>query len=539
MLRSLSAVLLFASLSISVSAQVIHVTSQSDFDRLRSSIDSLGSGSIRVQFEPGTYFFKERQLEFRNWIRPGLDLILEGNGSVLIPAGTDFVLNEENGRSIAYDQDFSTDDGFVSLSKMEPVVLRDRVKGALTQPLPIDLRKKLYCIRCREPDLTEEEAADTYILLTQWYMGAVYKVQKIRNGWLYFHADKKYGTKLYEELRYGRCRPRYILYNQRSDEHPSIVAGQLSSPADDLLHRCEHSNLLRMVSCEIKSFRMEGFHFLGNRASEYLMRFDNVTADSLVVADCRFDGIRSDVVRVYGTDHFRFRNNVMEHCFLRGFYADFRSHDVVVRDNRFIDHGLMLTSVPAVYCQSQGFLITDNYFEDFSYSAIGLGTHYTESDQPFTAGIVENNEICQSEAFRRKPMRGLVDSGAIYVWTQSKDLIIRHNYIHDISGPHGNRGILCDDGAVNVRIYDNLILNIDNNSYCIDLRKRYSVERKEISRIRRVNVGNRMDGNWVDGRVRFHIRRGDSTAFRGKNVILGKGYEREKVLRQWNEGKKD
>lgn len=520
-------------------AQTIRVESQRDFDRLRSSIDSVGNGEVRVRFAPGTYYYREKHLDFLNVQRPGLDLSLEGNGAVLIPAGTDFVLNEGNGRTVPYDGEFSTDDGFVSLTRMEPVALRDSVKRALTHPLPVNLWKKMFCIRCREADLTEAEAADTYLILTQWYVGAVYKVHRIRNGWLYFYADRKYGTKLHEELRYGRCLPRYVLYNQRSEEHPYLLAGRLHAPDDDVLHRCEHSNFVRMAGTRIKAFRMDGFRFVGNRASEYLLRFDHVKADSLIVSGCRFEGIRSDVVRVYETDRFRFRNNVLEHCYLQGFYSNYGARDIEVRNNRFIDHGLMLSTAPAVYCQSRGFVVADNYFEDFSYSAIGLGTHFTETDEPMTAGIVENNEIWQTERFRRKPMRVLVDSGAIYVWTQNKDLVIRHNYIHDISGPHGNRGILCDDGAMNVTVRDNLILNIDHNSYCIDLRRRYSVERRKNSRVSRVNVGNRMEGNWVDGRVRFHVRKGDSTAFRGENVDLGKDYDREEVYRRWKEGGKE
>ena len=533
-MRRILTILLLAC-ALPVSARTIRVGSQHDFDRLRSSIDSVGTGEIRVQFEPGTYYYRERHLDFLNLTDPGLDLTLEGNGAVLIAEGTDFVLNGENGRTMPYDRAFSTDDGFVSLTRMAPVALRDSVKLALTHPFPVNLGKKLYCIRCREADLSEEDAADTYIILTQWYVGAVYKVHRIKNGWLTFYADRDYGTKLYEELRYGRCLPRYILYNQRSDEHPTVVAGVLSAPADDILHRCENSSFLRIAGCRIKAFRMDGFHFLGNCASDHLLRFDNVRADSLVVSGCRFEGIRSHVVRVYDSDHFRFRDNVMLHCYLRGFHANYEAHDIEVRNNRFIDHGLMMSSAPAVYVQSQGFVVADNYFEDFSYSAIGLGTHFTESEVPLTVGIVENNEICQTEAFRRRPMRVLVDSGAIYVWTQNKDLTIRHNYIHDISGHHGNRGILCDDGAMNVTVCDNLILAIDNDSYCIDLRKRYSIGRSKKSRVRRVNVGNKMWGNWIDGRIRFHVRKEDEDSFKDENVILKKGYDRDEVYRQWKE----
>ena len=132
-------------------------------------------------------------------------------------------------------------------------------------------------------------------------------------------------------------------------------------------------------------------------------------------------------------------------------------------------------------------------------------------------------------------MATLIDSGAIYVWTQNRGTVIRHNYIHDISGAHGNRGILCDDGVVNTSIFDNLILGIDHNSYCIDLRRRYAVERKRNSFIRRVNVGNKCGGNVVDGRTRFHIRKGDPDSSREADVHLPKGYDRESVYREWKQ----
>ena len=44
------------------------------------------------------------------------------------------------------------------------------------------------------------------------------------------------------------------------------------------------------------------------------------------------------------------------------------------------------------------------------------------------------------------------------------------------------------------------------NYYCIDLRLCPEVEKNPLSRIRRVNVGNRMEGNDVDGKVRFENR---------------------------------
>ena len=536
MIRPL-ALLLFAMLySVPVTGQTLVVDSQDSFDRLRAAIDSVAAVSpeeVHVRFSEGTYYFREKHLDFTGFDHPELRLTLEGNDATLIAAGKDFVLDGSNGRRIPYAKDFSTEDGFVSLTRMETMDLRDSVKQAFTHPIPVNPFKKLYCLRCREQDLSEQDAKDAYIIFTQWYVGAVYKVKRIRNGWLYFYADRKYQTLLYEELRYGRCNPRYILYNQRSDWHPSVLAGVLESPSDETVHRCETANFLTLDQARLRSFRMEGFRFLGNRDRDALLRFDSVQADSLVISGCRFKGIKSHAVLVGSTDRFRFRKNRFDRCYLRGVHADYRCRDVEITDNFFRDHGMMLSTAPAVYCQADGFLVADNVFEDFSYCAIGLGTHYVESDKPYTAGIVERNEIYQTEGFRKKPMRVLVDSGAIYVWTLNKDLVIRNNFVHDISGPHGNRGILCDDGAMNVTVHGNLVLNVDHNSCRIDLRMNHSVERKKACPVRHVNVGNKMWGNWVDGRVRFDVRKGDPGSFRGDNVVLAPGYDREEVYRRW------
>ena len=95
-----------------------------------------------------------------------------------------------------------------------------------------------------------------------------------------------------------------------------------------------------------------------------------------------------------------------------------------------------------------------------------------------------------------------MDSGAIYTWTINKNVVIRKNYIHDIGGYKDNRGIFCDDGTVNVHILENRVLRIAN-SYCIDLRRVPKVAKDPKSYVKKVNVGNRLEGNVVDGKVRF------------------------------------
>lgn len=109
-----------------------------------------------------------------------------------------------------------------------------------------------------------------------------------------------------------------------------------------------------------------------------------------------------------------------------------------------------------------------------------------------------------------------MDSGAIYTWTKNDNVIIRNNYIHDYAGAADNRGIFCDDGASNLKIYDNIILNIPN-CYCIDSR----MVKDQNANIHN-NSNNFMANNMVDGGVRF-MGYGDENrnCVKGANIILG------------------
>ena len=134
------------------------------------------------------------------------------------------------------------------------------------------------------------------------------------------------------------------------------------------------------------------------------------------------------------------------------------------------------------------------------------GLHFTAPMKYPASGIIERNEIFQTDSYRKEaPQNLLMDTGAIYVYTQNTSLEIRYNDIHDISGPYDNRGIFCDDGTVNTYIHDNRVTGIAN-SYDIDLRRVLSVETRPDSQIRRVNVGNRIEKNQVDGKIRFEQR---------------------------------
>ena len=480
----------FLALFLSFLGTVVSVTDQASFDCLQERVDSVlrtPVEEVSVEFAPGVYFYREGQLRLCGLDRPDLSVRLSGSGAVLV-AGDD---------GGGYD----LETGYVDMDALEAVDVRDSVRKARSWPVPVLGKKGLYKIRCREPDCPPEAAKGMHIILSQWFKGAVYPVEKIHRGWLYFRRERDYGVGMWTELRFGRCLPRYILCKppRRAD-----------------LHTCRFSNFLTVRESIFRSFAMEDIHFLGNREGDCLVLLDGVKASAVRLSGCRFTGLHSDGIVVKDTDGVEIRNCLFQGDYLGCIRIEGSSREVDVNHNRFIDNGLKMTNAPLVQSMGVDCRIQDNYFEDFSYSAIGVGLHFTVDDRYGTSTLVENNEICMSESFRSGVFRELVDAGAIYIWTQNRGTVVRGNYIHDLAGPHGNRGILADDGVVHVEISGNRVFRIQDG-HCIDLRKCFRIQHRKTSRVSRANVGNRIFNNLVDGRMRVFVRRGDPESYIGGN----------------------
>lgn len=472
---------------------LLPVGSQREFDRLQSDLETVIASAdtlVDVRLAPGVYHFRENHLLLDGIDRPDLHLRISGKGAVLVAAST--------GR------DYHLDKGYVDLDAREPVDIREPVRKAGCWPVPVPFRRGLYMVRCDEPDRNEDEVEGWHIILSQWFKGAVYPVEKIRRGWLFFRKDRDYGTGMWSELRFGRCLPRYILC------YPPVRTD---------LHACGTSSFLAIRDSKLGSVSMDGVAFLGNRAGEPLIRLDRLAARSVRITGCQFSGIRSAVISSEETDHLLVKDCSFRMNYLSCLSVGEGGVDVRIEHNRFLDNGLMMTNAPVVHCQAKDYRIASNYFEDFSYSAVGVGIHYTKPDRFGTSGVVEKNEICMSASFRRGVPRALIDAGAIYVSTGNAQALIRDNDIHDILGPHGNRGIFADDGVVNVEISGNRIFHIWNG-YCIDLRRCYRVGRKPKSKVARPNVGNKVYDNVCDGRMRLFIRKDDPTSLLHNNVTI-------------------
>ena len=455
------------------------VSDQSGFDALSTRLHQAlkGKDDIQVVFLPGVYYFRENHLAIGNVQRPDLTLSFRCQGAVFVPA-------EGNEKS--------WNDMFVDPETLESLELFTPLKQVRRRPEIVNRQTGLCRVRTREEAVPKGKAEDLYLVLTQWFTAQVYPVERIERGSIYFRSEKVTSdgnpwTDPDSDYRFGKVLPRYVLYR------PS------SAPSGS--HRGTSSRFLTVSGSTFKAFSFKGARFVGNGGKDCLIQFYGVDTEGIEMSGCQFEHLHGNAVQVQHTARFNFHHNLLSGLWRTGIIIDYYSPEAVIADNRFEDIGLLMMQDFCIIARGSDFRISGNGFRDFTYSAIGIGTHYRERIPASSSGVVERNELSCTDGFNRY----LMDSGAIYVWTSNKDVTIRDNYIHDIGGYKDNRGIFCDDGTVNVKILNNKILRI-KNSYCIDLRRVASVETDPQSYVKRTNVGNRLAGNTVDGKVRFENR---------------------------------
>lgn len=465
------------------------VQTQKDFDTLQERIDAAyesGESGIDIRLDSTIFFFREKHLSFINRSMPGFAINFTGKGAVIVGESDD--------------SRYDVGKGYVDLEALSDYDSADEVKWAYFWPIKVPFRKDIWCIPVKEPDMSEEEAEDVSIVLSQWFQGKINKVIKISNGWMYFRRDDKSGTGIYTELRYGRCLPRYILCRP---------------PRGNDYHCCSASNFLSVRNSLMGNVSFRNIKFLGNSDGDILIRFNSSVIDSVVVDNCSFEGIRSDVLSLFDTDNLVYKNNSMTRCYRSGVTCDALSDNCRINYSRFVGVGWQMVNNCNVKVQGRGVQVCNNLFEDFTYIGIGIGTHF-KSDNPGADGVICKNELYSSEKFREGAPRMLIDAGAIYCWTRNNGITICDNYIHDISGPHGNRGIFADDGSVNVTICRNLVIDVKCD-YAINLRRVKRITWHAGTKIKRVNVGNKVFDNTYNGRARIYIDPRDTASFAYNN----------------------
>ncbi len=443
----------------------IKIHTQEEFNILNEKIIKAiinGETNIKVIIYTGVYHFREKHLSLNNLTCKDVSITIEGRKAT-ITSESDYCNNTD----IDPWSDMKQLDGLIDV---------------------IDQDKKL-CFVSYTNNLGEISRGDvTKIQVTQWYKAPIYDVTNINENGVYFDVpeltyENRFGNKGYNvnmDFLYGGKNPRFRLFDSSK------------------INNCTANTFLNISNSHIKKLSIKGLSFVGNKEGDGLFVLNDFHTSQVDFEECIFEQMKSTIINAKSTNNVVFgRNLVSKTCgnellFYNG------CQNVFVSRNKFNKCGMSLGNTFCIICHECNYSITDNVFCDFGYCAIGVGVWHGHKKSKYSGGIIERNELYFGpDYFANSWKYMMMDSGAIYVWTQNDNAIIRYNYIHDYSGAGDNRGIFCDDGASNVKIYKNVIINTPNG-YSIDSRM-VKDQRSEFSN----NANNLVAYNVVDNGIRF------------------------------------
>lgn len=489
-------------LSAGARTKEIAIHSQASFDALPTLLYQClydGYEDITIRFDQGTFYFGEKYLFLDGLSFPKTRIRFIGQGTILTGKGEDYRDGDLLERPI--------EAGTGVISESGDVFLWSEVYHADSKVHVVDPEKRLCRLRCKA--LKKNQIGDLsscHILLTEWYLGKMMKVTQVKDGEIYFISDEDTAL-LNADYDYAHKYPRFKLLNTK--EAPFCVLDNKVHLSPDLarVHVCRAGRLFSAHQASFRSLSFEGIIFSGNQDNIYpLLDFTETLTEGVSITRCEFCGLRSKLVQAAYTPHFSFTDNSIHDCYRTGVSA-LKSAKTVIRHNVFHNVGLALSNDFCIVCAGEDYLISDNLISDFGYGGIGVGLHFTIPRKDKITGTVKNNELWYTESyFADYPNHTLMDSGAIYAWTQHDRCVIRDNYIHDYTGMMHNRGIFLDDGASHVIVVNNTIRRVPNG-WSIDSRLVREVETMAGSQVTQANVGVLIHGNKVDGPIRFEKRR--------------------------------
>lgn len=520
--------------TVTIHAALIRVATQQEFDKLGGTILSALAASesvVEVQLSRDTFYYKENHINLAGLSAGRQSLVIHGGGAVLIGKGRAYKNND------IYTWRFDLGAGFVDLDGGDAPLWGDLLYADGLVEI-VDEAKKLCAIPSTQtPDLAAALCGNVYVCLTQWFKSNVYKVSRIEGGKIYFTANdlaynqgyKHYSVNL--DMGYGKQVPRFRLCNLPTapDSLLTIHHNRIHLPGGVArLYECRSTRFLNVNKSRLASVEMDGLTFLGNKDSRNgLLHFLDSRVEQVVVRDCKFEGVRSVVLRADTTDNVSVSRCRFNNCY-RDCVVGYASSNFSVTDNVFCNMGLACNNTFCVRGSGESINISNNEIRDFGYGAIAVGTWWASPKTTVVSGRVSGNHIYFTPSYMAEwAKRLLMDSGAIYLYTQNDDMEVCCNFIHDYTGAHHNCGIFCDDGTLNFNIHTNIILNTPN-SYSIDSRSVLSTENNPRSHTPRVNINNRLTDNIVDGSIRFEGRdiEGANCHFRNNVLLLKAGSEK-------------
>lgn len=509
----------------------IRVRNQRQFENLSNNIiEALNSGkkNILVKFKKGFYYFSDEHLNFINLYYPEVDITFEGKGVTMVPKG--WLLKDGDKVPV----DVNGESCFVDLKNKRVVTSWEDMMYADSPVEVVDVSKKICRIKCDIlTGVKLQENNNAYLALTRWCRCYQYKITKLEDGFVYFYAhdlakDAVLGTKDYNvnyDFSILNKYPRIRICNVTDNASVSIINRKVHlSKGYKALYLGNTSNFCNIKECQFRQLRFKGFSFVGNNANgKALVEFRDLKTLNVEFSDCCFVGQRGRIMFVYKTDNLFFHNNYIADNYEWGIVSEYNSSNTIIENCTFENNGTGLSYARCVSCFGTDYYIGYNTFKNFGYCAISVGLPYGDVLRCSPKGIVEYNHMYYDKQYFVEAWKHtIMDSGAIYIWTQNEGAIIRYNYIHDYTGMVWNRGIFCDDGAHHVAIYGNVVVNIPNSN-SIDSRRVAGTEsaNNNISHSRINNINNVIMYNITDGTINFvGNEKKQNGCVKGLNIIL-------------------
>lgn len=536
-------------LTLFTQADTLRVNTQSEFNALPSDIElaiSRGATTIDVELAPTTFYFKENHFKWSNKQWGGVAINMRGNSTVIKANGINLTDGQDYNRAFHHGYGYTFGDTL-------DVPLWGDLHEADDLIEVLDKDTKL----CRLPysgidDQSEADCTNTYINITQWFKSSVYKVLRISDGMIYFIASdlaynnsrQCYNVNLDEAYSRKALKideglmPRFRLCNNSldSDMLTGIRDGKIHLP-QGITNVREHTvtTLLALTGSTVGSITFSGITFCGNRDNQdYLITFNKVDAtDSIVFAHCQFRAIRSNIIQAVSSSNLRIHHCQFRDCYRYGIFAS-HSANTRITNCTFSNMGLALINTACIRCSGSDYYIAYNEFCNFARTGISLGTWWQSEKTTPETGVVEYNLLYFTPSYMASHLkRSLMDSGAIYLYTQNDRATVRHNIIHDYIGACDNNGIYCDDGACHFRIHDNIIANTPNG-YSIDSRAVLHIATNKQSKTTVVNYDNQIYNNTIDGPIRTEAAPGDSKCRFYSNKRIKKRTKIDQLIQKSN-----
>lgn len=508
--------------------QEIVINTQAEWDALGETLSTElknGVNNIEVRVRAKNLMMPVKPHSILSLNYPKANIKVISDGASFVPEGFEFTKSSRDKEYkdfcgnrfwvVSY-SDFNMDDIIIDESGNE-IPLREDVKEQKEEIVKDE--DGVWRMRTDLPNLTEEECKDFYLLITRDWTSARHKVLYVKSGWLYFnldsdelHSDRNPNL---DRIQYG-ISPRYRLINCPVSQGLHITNGKIYVPWKyNKIRICKGGFLLHMGGCRFNSFELTGFKLSGLGRCPIGV-YHSVFTTGMFVHHNTFRNLSNLAISAVWNENVVFSDNTVTNT--RVGVAECGGKNNTIARNRLKNIGWMLNT-RAIIGSGDGLHICDNVIEDFNYAAIAVGSRAATRDSVILNYIVEKNLIRLSKAYTDNYLSNtLSDGGAIYTGPSCTQGIIRNNVIENIKGINGNRGVFLDDGAKNLAIYGNLIINT-TNCYDIDLRLCYAFAKD----IPDHNTKNYMFQNIMTGGYRFEDSGASSYCVGGQNILLGTG----------------